>query len=121
MFRLPQSRLSKTSATLSAFAGLLAAPCVLAQAPTGSPVTYDVQVPFDFTNPGAPTLGSVRGVAVTAGGTLYVAGTVSSGLFSTSPAVVSIVPASGNVTGHGFGATGGHLSHFSRNQLHCDR
>ena len=105
MFRLPQSGLSKTAAALSAFA-CMAGPCVLAQAPAGSPVTYDAQVPFDFINPGAPTLGSVRGVAVTAGGTLYVAGTVSSGLFSTSPAVVSIVPTSGIVTGHGFGGNG---------------
>ena len=94
MIRLPQSRLSRTAAALSASACLLAGPSVLGQAPLGSPVTYDAQVPFDFINSGAPTLESVRGVAVTAAGTVYVAGTVSSG-----PAIVSIVPTSGNVTG----------------------
>ena len=95
MFSSGQSRLSRAATALSAFASLLAGTSALAQAPVGSPVTYDVQVPFNFTNTGAPTLASVSGVAVSTGGTVYVAGTVTG-----KSAVVMIAPTSGNVTGN---------------------
>ena len=95
MFRSGQSGLSRAATAFSAFASLLAATSALAQAPVGSPVTYDTQVPFSFTNFGAPTLGGVRGLAVSTGGTVYVAGTVTG-----TPAVVMIDPTSENVTGN---------------------
>src|ERR1700722_15378537 len=94
MFSSGQSRLSRASTALSAFACLLAGTSALAQAPAGSPVTYDAQVPFGFTNFGAPILGRVRGGAVSTSGTVYVAGTVAG-----KSAVVMIAPTSGNVTG----------------------